>query len=304
MQVDSTWARSHGRALNRYGRAVSAPTGQIWTVLPEKYDENGSSGKVLTSVWLPRSDEVDQLVAGDLVGEARAAVAEDAALAVEQHVIADRDRLLEVALGLDVAALAGAVAERLVLERALTALVADRAVERMVGEQQLEHPFLDALDGRRLGVDLHVGRDREHARRHQRRTASAVDLDEALTAHPDRLHPRVVAEAWDVDAGALGGSDDQLALARRERHAVDGRSRPRSDQPEGPRSRCGDVSHGTSGGCSDRLGVGPCVGPSVGPCVWRGPSAAMTGIVVRIGRLVTRAAKSSGNSVIAEWMGT
>src|SRR6476619_6545962 len=32
--------------------------------------------------------------------------------------------------------------------------------------------------------------------------------------------------------------------------------------------------------------------------------AAITGIVVRIGRLVMRAAKSSGNSVSAEWMGT
>ena len=35
--------------------AVSAPTGQIWTVLPEKYELNGSSGKVSTCVLLPRS---------------------------------------------------------------------------------------------------------------------------------------------------------------------------------------------------------------------------------------------------------
>ena len=54
MHVDSTWSRSHGRALKRYGVAVSAPTGQICTVLPLKYDANGWSGKVLTSVWLPR----------------------------------------------------------------------------------------------------------------------------------------------------------------------------------------------------------------------------------------------------------
>ena len=33
---------------------MSAPTGQICTTLPEKYDANGSSGKVLTSVLLPR----------------------------------------------------------------------------------------------------------------------------------------------------------------------------------------------------------------------------------------------------------
>ena len=54
VQVDSTFSRSHGRALNRNGLAVSAPTGQICTVLPLKYDANGSSGKVLTSVSLPR----------------------------------------------------------------------------------------------------------------------------------------------------------------------------------------------------------------------------------------------------------
>ena len=46
--------KSNGRARNRYWAPVSAPTGQICTVLPLKYDENGSSGNVLTSVWLPR----------------------------------------------------------------------------------------------------------------------------------------------------------------------------------------------------------------------------------------------------------
>ena len=55
VHVDSTFSMSHGRALKRYGDAVSAPTGQICTVLPEKYEAKGWSGKVLTSVWLPRS---------------------------------------------------------------------------------------------------------------------------------------------------------------------------------------------------------------------------------------------------------
>ena len=45
-----TAGRGTGTAL-----AVSAPTGQICTVLPEKYDENGSSGYVITSVVPPRS---------------------------------------------------------------------------------------------------------------------------------------------------------------------------------------------------------------------------------------------------------
>ncbi len=55
VQVDSTSVRSHGRARKRYGFAVSAPTGQICTVLPEKYELKGSPGNVAISVDEPRS---------------------------------------------------------------------------------------------------------------------------------------------------------------------------------------------------------------------------------------------------------
>ena len=55
VHVVSTCSRSHGRDLKRYGAAVSAPTGQIWIVLPAKYDTNGSPGKMATSVRSPRS---------------------------------------------------------------------------------------------------------------------------------------------------------------------------------------------------------------------------------------------------------
>ena len=34
--------RSKGRERKRYSALVSAPTGQIWIVLPEKYDSQGS----------------------------------------------------------------------------------------------------------------------------------------------------------------------------------------------------------------------------------------------------------------------
>ena len=77
-------------------------------------------------------DEVDERVARDLVGEADAPRALDAALAVEQHELAQRDRLREVALLLDEARLARPERERLVLQRALAAAVAHRAVERVV----------------------------------------------------------------------------------------------------------------------------------------------------------------------------
>ncbi len=94
------------------------------------------------------ADEVDERVAGHLLAEAGATVAEDAPLAVEQHERGDLDRLGEVALLLDEAALARTEAEGLVLERALAALVADRAVERVVDEEELEHPVLGLLDAR------------------------------------------------------------------------------------------------------------------------------------------------------------
>ncbi len=173
--------------------------------------EGGDVGVVAAAV------EVDQRIAGHLVGEAGAAVAQDAALAVEVDDVADRDRLLVVALLLDEAALAGAVAERLVLQGALAALVAHRAVERVVGEQQFEHAFLHPLGGLALGVDLHVRGHRHHARDGDGRAAARVALDQAHAALAHRGHAVVVAEAGDVLAGVGGGLDDQLPLARHAR---------------------------------------------------------------------------------------
>ena len=69
-------------------------------------------------------------VARDLLVEADAAVAHDAALAVEHDLLAERERLFLVAFFFGEARGAGTVAERVVLERALAAFVADRAVER------------------------------------------------------------------------------------------------------------------------------------------------------------------------------
>ena len=195
---------------------MSAPTGQICTVLPEKYESNGSLGEVEHLRAVAAVDEVDQRVARDLVGEPRAAAALDAALAVEQHEVADRDRLLEVALLLDEARLARPERERLVLQRALAAAVADRAVERVVDEQELEHAVLDlSSPSSRLRVHDHAVGDGRRAR--GREAAHAFDLDEAHAAHADRLHALVPAEARDVDAVLLRGLDQQLARLRLER---------------------------------------------------------------------------------------
>ena len=156
--------------------------------------------------------EVDLGLAGHVGGEAGAAGALNAALAVEQDQVRNGDGLLEVALLFDEAALARAVGQRLVLQRALAALVADRAVERVVGQQELEHAVLGLLDLLRGGVDDHALAGLDEAGRLQRGAARALHLDQAHAAHADRLHARVVAEARDVGPGPLGRGDEQLAL--------------------------------------------------------------------------------------------
>ena len=107
------------------------------------------------------SDEIS----GDLLGEAGAAGAQHAALAVEQHLGGDVDRLREGPLGLGEPGLAAAVRHRLVLQRALAALVAHRAVERVVDQQELHDPLLRLVGDLRGGlrVDHHAGRDGDRA---------------------------------------------------------------------------------------------------------------------------------------------
>ena len=142
--VSTVW-RSHGRARKRYGaRGERADRADLHRVAGEVGGERlVGVGDDLGVAAAPT--EVDERVAGDLGREPGAAAALDAALAVEQHEVADRDRLLEVALLLDEARLAGTERERLVLQRALAAAVAHRAVERVVDEQELEHAVLRRL---------------------------------------------------------------------------------------------------------------------------------------------------------------
>ena len=166
-------------------------------------------------------DEVDQRIAGDFLGKTGAAVTQDATLAVEQHEIADRDRLLLVTLLLDETALAGAEGHRLVLERTFATLVAYGAIEGMVHEQELEDTVLRLLRDLRFGVDLHSGRAFDHAARLKCRAATRVDFDKAHAAHADRLHPLVIAEPGYVGSGAFGRVDEQFALSGNDLVAVD-----------------------------------------------------------------------------------
>src|SRR5947208_3817245 len=89
-----------------------------------------------------------------LVADADAAVAKNAA----RPVVVDEVRellLLVVQLALHEARLRSAIAEDHVLELAFAAFVADGTVERVVGEQELEHRLAGVRDLVVLGVDHH-----------------------------------------------------------------------------------------------------------------------------------------------------
>ena len=165
-------------------------------------------------------EQLQLLVLGDLLAEAHAAVAEDAALAVDRDQRRELDRLLEVALLVGHPALAGAPAHRDVLQRALAALVADGAVERVVDEQELDHGALRVLDLVGAGVDDHAVAHRGRAGGLQLR--DPLDLDQAHAAGADRLAQlRLVTEDRDLDVAPLGRVVQHLALGRAHLAPVD-----------------------------------------------------------------------------------
>ncbi len=160
------------------------------------------------------------LVLGDVLREAGAAVAEDAALAVERDQRRDRERLLVGALVEVEARVAGPVAVGQVLQRALAALVADGAVERVVEEDELEHRLLALGRALRARVHLHAVGGGHRAGRLQLR--HALDLDQAHAAGADRgPEPRLVAEHRDLDPGVRRREHERRALRHGQLAPVD-----------------------------------------------------------------------------------
>ena len=170
-------------------------------------------------------DGADLRVAIHFGHEAAAARAQDAAVAVQHQ------RRAEVDVGLDALAVkraarevhaAGVVAElvREVLQRALAALVADRAIERVIDQQELEHA-LAAFDG------LGVLRVHHHAFSHRRRArrlqlAHLFDLHQADATRGVDAETGVVAVIRDLDAGFNGGLEDRGALRHGQLAAING----------------------------------------------------------------------------------
>src|SRR5262249_36486742 len=112
-----------------------------------------------------------------------------------------------------------AVAEGVVLELALAGLVADRAVQRMVDEEELHvgRARLHDLLRRRLHRQPFLQRGR--ARRLDLR--DPLDLDQAHPALPDHREARVKAEVRDLDARGLGRLDQIDVLRDLDRLSVE-----------------------------------------------------------------------------------
>ena len=131
------------------------------------------------------------------IANPHAAIAENAARRVEKH---HRRPLLFVGVNLALRepAFAGAVAEHHVLQLALAALVAHRAIQRMIGQQELEHPLARLLHHFRIGVDHHAFGHRQRAADLQLR--SLLHLHQAHAAGGLQRVAFVIAERRNLDA--------------------------------------------------------------------------------------------------------
>src|SRR5688572_13791126 len=143
-------------------------------------------------------DERNERITRDLFGEPRAPRAEHAALAVQQDVGGDVDRLGVGALFVGEPALGVAVRHRLVLQRTLPTLVTNGAVEWMVDQQEFHVAALGLVGDRggELSLDLHSRRNLEGAgglRLGDGTPSTSIGyLDQALPASADRVEQRMI----------------------------------------------------------------------------------------------------------------
>src|SRR5207249_7190099 len=100
------------------------------------------------------------------------------------------------------------------------ALVADRAVERMVDQEELEHALLVLVHLLGSGFDDHALGHVDGTGRLQ--LGHLLDLDQAHAADGDGRHLGMRAKDGDVDADLLGGVEDERPLGHGHRLTVDG----------------------------------------------------------------------------------
>ena len=188
--------------------------------------------------------ENDLLLTGDLVVVANAAPAEDASFLVELDVLRERNRLLEVdLLGDGKARDARAVPEGEVLKVALAAAVAHRAVERMIQEQELQHPLAKFRDFGNVGAHHHAVTGDRRARGLW--LWKLLDVHQAHAADGDRLHLRMRAIDRNVDAGLGRRVKHQRPLGNTELASVDADADAAVVQLLGRRPRLRHGGHAT-----------------------------------------------------------
>ena len=163
-------------------------------MLPDSSELSARSTQVLISMCSPRLTAPSSSTPGDLAEEADAARAVDAA----GHV--GRDQRPQILVGdrplvLREARMVGPVEQGQVLQVALAALVADRAVERMVDQQELEHALARLVHRRRVGLDHHA-----LGHRHARRTPAAWAIFSISTRHIRQL-PAMLRRGWKQNTG-------------------------------------------------------------------------------------------------------
>src|SRR6185369_3384797 len=175
---------------------------------------------------LATSDGAELLHAGHLGHEAYAARAVNAAV----HVGVDQRPeifLLDRTLIVLEAARIESIGHGLILQIALATLVADRAIERMIDEQELEHALARLLYRLRIGDDAGrrtVARGSQVVYAHGARgdgLRHAGHFDQAHAAIAGNRQALVVAEAGNLDAGNFAGLDQRDAIRHLVLFAVD-----------------------------------------------------------------------------------
>src|SRR5581483_10156771 len=164
--------------------------------------------------------------AGDLGGEAHTAGALDAAVhrGLDQRaeiLVLDRALVLAKAAGID------AIGHRLVLQVAFAALIADRAIERMIDQQEFHDAFARLAHHGRAGLDLGrlavrsgtaVAHSPSAARHRLRRTDQ---LDQAHPAIAGDRQPLMEAEARNLGARGLARLQQRVLRGNVDLFAVD-----------------------------------------------------------------------------------
>ena len=121
-----------------------APTGQICTQPPQNSQSNGWEPKCLISVIVPRPDRGQGLDVHHLVAVADTTQTLHAAV----HLRFDQGTeilFLENALGFEETAGGSGVFMGKILKVALAALIADRTIQRMIGQDEFEHRFVGII---------------------------------------------------------------------------------------------------------------------------------------------------------------